>query len=72
MTGQIEITVTGGINDADGEIVRAVVIGGEYEQEQQFIRKADETQESFQARVRAAAAAAGRGICWGGLPDMLE
>jgi hypothetical protein len=64
----IEVTVTGGLNDADGEIVRAVVIGSEHEDEQQFIRKADETQESFQMRVRAAAAE--RSICWNGLPDM--
>jgi len=61
----IELTVTGGLDDADGEIVRAVVIG---EDEQTFTRCDGETQEGFQARVRAAAA--GRGVCWNGLPDM--
>ena len=61
----IEITVTSGLDDADGEIVRAVVIG---EDEQTFTRCDGETQEGFQARVRAAAA--GRGVCWNGLPDM--
>jgi hypothetical protein len=65
MSGPIEITVTGGLADADGEIVRAVVIG---EDEQTFIRCDGETQQGFQARVRAAAA--GRSVCWNGLPDM--
>jgi hypothetical protein len=63
----IEVTVRGGLNDADGEIVRAVVIGSEHEDEQQFTRAAGEAQEVFQMRVRTAAA--GRGVCWNGLPE---
>jgi hypothetical protein len=57
MSDHIEVTVRGGLDDGYGEIVRAVVIG---EDEQTFTRRDGETQESFQARVRAAAA--GRGI----------
>jgi hypothetical protein len=59
----IEVTVRGGFDDG-GEIVRAVVIG---EPEQRFTRGANESLPEFQARVRTAAA--GNGICWGGLPD---
>jgi hypothetical protein len=67
MSGQIEVTIRGGLDDG-GEIVSAVVIGGEHEQEQQFSREANESLPKFQARVRAAAAGR-RGISWGGLPD---
>jgi hypothetical protein len=67
MSGQIEVTVRGGLDDG-GEIVRAVVIGGDYEREEQYTREANESLPEFQLRVRTAAA--GRGICWGGLPDM--
>jgi hypothetical protein len=63
----IEVTVRGGLDDGDGEIVRAVVIGSENEDEQQFTRKADESLSEFQSRVRTAAV--GHGICWGCLPD---
>jgi hypothetical protein len=69
MSGQIEVTVRIGPNDGD-EITRAVVIGSEHEREEQYTREANESLPEFQARVRAAAAAAGRGVCWGGLPNM--
>jgi hypothetical protein len=58
----IEVTIRIGGND---EITHAVVIG---EDEQTFTRCDGETQQGFQARVRAAAV--GRSVCWGGLPDM--
>jgi hypothetical protein len=61
--GILEVTIRIGGND---EITHAVVIG---EDEQTFTRCDGETRERFQRRVRAAAAAAGRGICWGGLPE---
>jgi hypothetical protein len=64
----IEVTVRGGLDDADCEIARAVVIGSEHEDEQQFTRAAGESLSEFQSRVRTAAA--GHGICWGGLPDI--
>jgi hypothetical protein len=59
----IEVTVRGGLDDGDA-ITCAVVVD---EPELRFTRAPDETQESFQTRVRSAAA--GRNICWG-LPDM--
>jgi hypothetical protein len=61
--GGIEVTIR--IDGSDDEITHAVVID---EPELRFIREAHETQESFQARVRAAAV--DRNICWNGLPDM--
>jgi hypothetical protein len=57
----IEVTIRIGGSD---EITHALVIG---EDEQHFIRCDGETQQGFQARVRAAAT--GRSVCWGGLPE---
>jgi hypothetical protein len=52
------------IDGSDDEITHAVVID---ELEQRFTREADESLLQFQMRVRAAAA--GRSICWNGLPN---
>jgi hypothetical protein len=57
----VEVTVRLG---GDDKITRAVVID---EPERRFAREVNESLPEFQARVRAAAAE--RGICWGGLSD---
>ena len=57
----VEVTVRLG---GDDEITRAVVIDNP---ERRFAREVNESLPEFQARVRTAAA--GNGICWGGLPD---